>query len=477
MAHKRNIIGLAVAAAFASLGPFAVLADDFVTPADIGAAPNLVKANFSKVANLRQYYAKPTRFGAVRMSESARGLFTGSADEVLVWKLFDDVRLSSYRTVPVAVRENGAVNWVGALSSGDKIKGLEATPANIVVATFDRNHVYARFVVDGRIFQLVPLGDRYHAVIEVDPAQVPEYRDQMDPGGGDPGTDEPDEPSEDAPGAQIPQTEPQIPPGSGCSMGPTTRATVDIGIAYTEEAANHLPAIDDSGSATAAPPGMRDVTHFSTYLIGLTQTTFDKSQVHITARLAGIAVFPHLEGTAYSDTKALFSAIRKAPAPSGLPPAPTPIPAWRASRKADLAVLITTLDTYPIGTSFVKVGGLSPGRDSVLNRENGYSLVVDTAADANLSFQHELGHHFGAAHDPQWARYPRFSYGMGYREFCKWRTIMAYADKEQCPTGVVRYGVWSSCALKVDGVIAGSRSQNNVRLLNQKAQIVSDYYP
>jgi Metallo-peptidase family M12 len=481
MAHKRKTIGLAVAAAIASISPFAAFAVDvtIVEPAYLPDAPPAVQSNFAKVNNTRQFYTKESRLKLVKMLPSARNLLTtvNAADVVLVWKLFEDVQLKSVRVSPVSPREATTINWVGTLTELDK-KPLATTPEEIVVSTFERNHVYARFVSNGRVFQLVPLGDGYHASIEVDFTRVPEYRDQMDPGGMDGGGDQPDG-SDDTPGAPIPPAEPEIPPLSGCSFGPPRRTTVDIGIAYTEEAVRDLPAIGIDGRAIPGTAGLGDMGHFSAYLIHLTQQSFDYSKVNITARLADYQMFTGLE-TAYQNAKVLFRAIRTEPtSPIGgiVIPAPTPIPAWRARKNADLAVLITTRDLFPIGASWVKVGGLSPARDQVLKKENGYSLVLLSTADAQLSFAHELGHHFGAAHDPQWARYPRFSYGMGYRHFCTWRSIMAYADTYQCPTGVPRLGVWSSCGLRVGRMPAGSLSQNNVRLLNQKSEIVEAYFP
>jgi hypothetical protein len=486
MAFQRTAVSNAVVAALVSSSVLAIHAEDrvIVEPTDIESAPAAVRANFERVKALRQSYAKD-KIGALKISRDAVSLMSKATDPgrpndlVLVWKLFPEVAFRSVRAHPVRQKEAKPLTWVGVIAE-KKFESLESMPTAGIVATVDRNHVYARIVDKRRVFQLVPLGSQYQAVVELDLTKVPNVNDQLDIADGmDDGSPQPDIPDD---------TPPKILPGemvdvtTGCASGVQKREVLDIGIVYTKEATDKLPALDASGNATAGPPTASDVAAFSNHIIALTQETFDSSRVLITANLAGQVVFEGME-TANTDAVALLESVRSSdtfvPLPGAIPslalsPAQISIPEWRNRARADVAMVITTRENYP-GIN-EPIGGISPSKKDVLKRDNAYSLVVQRFADIELSFQHELGHQFGAGHDPVWQLYPKFSYGMGFRNNCEWRTIMAYGDKNTCALGVPRVSLFSTCAFKMNGVIPGGPKQNNVRLLNNKAHHVSKYF-
>ena len=123
--------------------------------------------------------------------------------------------------------------------------------------------------------------------------------------------------------------------------------------------------------------------------------------------------------------------------------------------------------------------GWSPAKTRVKDPESAYSVVVARYADANLSFQHELGHHFGAYHDPKSGTGdPPFYYAQGFRNACKWRTIMGYPPKPgECREGEARLLMWSSCNLWHDGTLAGGIEQNNVKIINRMSGWIAGFRP
>ena len=152
---------------------------------------------------------------------------------------------------------------------------------------------------------------------------------------------------------------------------------------------------------------------------------------------------------------------------------------WRNSVGADIVVTLTMAQLIPDATAaggMRKISGLSPSWGDVLLAKNGYSIVVLPYADANLSFLHELGHQFGARHNPRPKEPQDAWYGRGFKNACTWRTIMAYDDDCRDP-GAPRYLLWSSCNLWQDGVQAGSPLQNNVRVINENAGKVGGFLP
>jgi hypothetical protein len=106
-----------------------------------------------------------------------------------------------------------------------------------------------------------------------------------------------------------------------------------------------------------------------------------------------------------------------------------------------------------------------------------YSVVGADCID-NLSVSHEVGHNYGASHDPYALKQctscggTAFKYGRGFVDVPGgWYTVMAYAS--QCyDQGVscTRVGVFSSPNVAYGGVTAGNRTQNNARVLNKTAK-------
>jgi hypothetical protein len=129
---------------------------------------------------------------------------------------------------------------------------------------------------------------------------------------------------------------------------------------------------------------------------------------------------------------------------------------------ADVNVLITT------NTQYCGLGYLNSTAASA------FSVTAASCMTGYYSFAHEIGHNFGARHDP--ATDPSttpVAYAHGYRSPTNaWRTIMAYNCSPSCP----RINYWSNPAKTYGGQAMGTTTRsNNARLLNERVATVAAF--
>jgi Metallo-peptidase family M12 len=458
---------------------------EILVPVSEERLPAPAKANLEKVR--ARGYAK--RVGVVRIpSPLVTSLMLRYSDTV-AWRLFDRVRINATRQAKFSRVQNvRRFSWVGGLDA----KGRECDAAlfanGFASLTFGNEHLYGRFEHGGNIYQLVPLGEGYHATIEVDPAKLPDQPDLAhiedeggdmldladveDEGGGEPPPNITDEGGDifDPKGTGAPK-----PPYNTCKIDApkcntgtkAVRATIRVGVGFTREAMADLPAI---GPATPAG-ALASAHHFADYLVNVTNAAFLRSGVISRVALAGIHIFDKLESAPYNDAQALLLALRTYPPDAAI----RPVHQWRDHKGADVVMLLTHVANYPI---IGPVAGLSPPPGTLGNANHAYSIVVTKSADAQLSFQHELGHLLGGGHNWQVNTPASFTYAHGFRRQCDWRTIMSYEDPLNCTSGTPRYALFSSCNVLVNGnAIAGSSLENNTRVVNEQAEAISKYRP
>lgn len=106
---------------------------------------------------------------------------------------------------------------------------------------------------------------------------------------------------------------------------------------------------------------------------------------------------------------------------------------------------------------------------------NAFVVVKRSCSTGSYSFGHEIGHLFGALHDPETtSTMLPYSYGHGYQSpDNKWRTVMAYTCNPSCP----RLNYWSTPLVTyTDGQLMGDTTiSNNARVLNERALALSAF--
>ncbi len=102
-----------------------------------------------------------------------------------------------------------------------------------------------------------------------------------------------------------------------------------------------------------------------------------------------------------------------------------------------------------------------------------FTVATKDCATGYYSYGHELGHNYGATHDPAAGVNTTYAYGHGYfHQGARARTIMSY----DCPGGCTRYNVWSSPSNRINGVPAGNAQQsNNARVLNERSAAIAAF--
>ncbi|MBN7138633.1 hypothetical protein A7A76_05845 [Lysobacter enzymogenes] len=135
--------------------------------------------------------------------------------------------------------------------------------------------------------------------------------------------------------------------------------------------------------------------------------------------------------------------------------------ATRNSIAADVNVLIITDPAY-CGLGYLNSSA-----------SNAFSVVGASCMTGYYSFAHEIGHNFGAHHDPSNGNNTIYPYGHGYwGPGNAWRTIMAYSCGSNCP----RLNYWSNPNITYNGAPMGTAAKsNNARVLNERAATVAAF--
>ena len=447
-----------------------------------------------------------------------------------VWNLFPNESRERPGVKIVATRVGRSVHdaegrrfaWVGEVNFPAKKPFPARYQRGFIAASYADGNLHARIERHGAIYQLIPLGQSYHAAVEVRPRDVPEDQydkvgagdaggEQLDKfrggecsvdlwdkvGAGDAGGEQLDKlvvgdaggeqldkiGAGDAggeqldrivggdaggeqldrlgfcPGACVPVATVR---GEACDEGPKPCGEIRVGVAFTREGLGELP-------ATAPGAADADAERFARYLLDVTAASFARSGIHTRLRLAGVKVFDGLE-RGDRNASALRAAI-DTPAPGSRH---AEVRKWRDAVGADVVMLLSAADRAPDGSL---VGGVSPALANTLKPEHAYSVVVARYADAQLSFQHELGHLLGAGHDTDAGTARLFASGQGKRHQCKWRSTMAYGDDRNCREGVPRYAMWTSCNLYFGDEPVGGPLQNNARVINRTSSRVGGFRP
>ena len=137
------------------------------------------------------------------------------------------------------------------------------------------------------------------------------------------------------------------------------------------------------------------------------------------------------------------------------------IHARRNEQRADLVTLITA------GGDACGVGYLNS------NAGSAFTVATKDCATGYYSYGHELGHNYGATHDPAAGRNNNYPYGHGFQNLsARLRTVMAY----ECSGGCQRVNIWSGPNNRWNGNVMGNAHESdNTRVLNQRAGTVAGF--
>ena len=108
-------------------------------------------------------------------------------------------------------------------------------------------------------------------------------------------------------------------------------------------------------------------------------------------------------------------------------------------------------------------------------RDLAFSVVGQACATGYYSFGHEIGHNFGAHHDPASGSNPMYAYGHGYVSAPgQWRTVMAYANGS-CGS-CTRIPYFSNPDVSYGGTPTGdATTRDNARVLDVRAATVAGF--
>lgn len=310
-----------------------------------------------------------------------------------------------------ASRERAELRSAGDFSWIGKLTGTDGR----VLLVVRNGNVTGTITSDRGAFDIVALGNGTHALIERDVAGFPP---EHPPGPLPRGRGTIDSKARDA----VPQS---------------TTTYVDVLVAY-------------STAAKTAYGG--DMDAYAQLAIDTANAAYTDSGVDARLRLAGTIE------TAYSSTNFNTALNDLTNGTNGLGPVQTK----RNAVGADLVSLMFN------GTDYCGLGWLNSDASTAA------SVVYWNCAVSNHSFEHEIGHNFGARHDPfvDSATTP-YAYGHGYVYQTSWRTIMAYVNAcGSCP----RIGRFSNPNLTYNGVATGTaQTHDNARVHNERAATMAAF--
>jgi peptidyl-Asp metalloendopeptidase len=336
------------------------------------------------------------------------------------------VRLTATRKAAYR-NDDGSVVWEGTVSdTTDETSRrgeaeIASDPMNSVTLVRDGTFVTGSIRVHGQLFAVRPLFDGRHVVIEVDESKMPPdhdpaaYRQLFD-------------------AARRSSLAPSDGPDASQVQAD---AVVRVIVSYT-------------GAAERATPSIGGLINLA---VSETNQGYAHSGVNVTLRLADKHRVSYAETGNFHTELARYRAVGDGHMDG--------VHGLRNDSNADLAVLIVNGDQY-CGLGYLKSTASSA-----------FSVVSRSCATGYYSFAHEMGHNFGADHDPDNADNSPYAYGHGFRRpGAGWRTIMAY----DCDDGCTRINYWSNPNRNYRGQSMGTAAKhNNARVLNQRAATVAAF--
>lgn len=406
--------------------------DGVVTPAD-DANPSILNHVSEQVLRVTQVSALSTgaraKLAEVERAEWARVAYAAellvgpevvAASDRIRLELSPNEVLESHRhVVSESVQSEGAVTWAGGLQEAEDQTGL-------LSFALVSDNLYGNASLGNLSFLIKPLGDGWHAIVEIDPrgfsSELPPLRSSRAEG---------------------------VREGALESSLLLTTAEIDVLVVYTN-------------AVTTAEGGHAAVAALANQAVNAANQSYTNSNIDVDLNLA------HLANVSYAE--ALYSwqdhiDHLRDPNSGQL----DGVADLRDEYLADLVVLLVD-DSGACGIAY----------EVLASAPTAVSAVDSDCAVANYTFAHELGHLQGADHDPDYDCTEQgyscgpYSYGRGYiAADDSWRTVMAYGDECGMCT---RVNYWSNPNVYyVDSQVMGTSNQRNSSVLNQTRFTVADF--
>ena len=311
------------------------------------------------------------------------------------------------------------------------------TGESALLMRWNDGHITGLVGYKGRIYTVASLGDKLHAVVEMDPRQMPPDHAAPKPT-ADPRADlRPDAPAKVAAVATPPVVAPF--PDSERQALESKKIVIDLMLLYTKKAASRYvrdPKDLLAMSVEQANDAFRNsgLGTISLRLVHTEAVDYDESDGDH---------FEHLYRMV--DGVGPFAGVRQ----------------LRNEQKADVVGLIVD-DASGCGLST----RVAP------DAEEAYFVVHHSCAAITISIAHEMGHILGARHDRAIdGNDMPFAYGHGHVNG-KWRDIMSY--RQSCD-GCLRIPFWSNPRVLYQGEPTGTASEDNARVILEQAERVSKF--
>lgn len=369
----------------------------------------------AKQATTDRVYAAIQAEPAVVASRLVRADATqiGEATETLLLELEPGLTLRSERQVAYR-NPDGTLVWSGLVGDLEPTKArlrlfgheeIADDPQSSVLIVRNGDKLTGTARVGGRLYQIRPLAGDGHVVNRVDEALMP-----------------PDHPADYDPRPRVPlRMDAEAPAGKANTV-------IRVGVLVANSAANAIG----------------DVTGFANLAVAESNQGYANSGVEVTLQLAGVYTVAYNSGGLSTDLS------RFAGTSDGH------LDSWHGVRNsiaADMNVLVVN------NSSSCGIGYMNA------NAASAFAVAHYSCATGYYTFAHEIGHNFGAHHNPQApANNTTYPYGHGYlHPGSSWRTVMAY----NCPAGCPRINYWSNPNRTYGGAAMGTAStHDNARLLN-----------
>ncbi|HYD80999.1 MAG TPA: proprotein convertase P-domain-containing protein [Paucimonas sp.] len=351
----------------------------------------------------------------------------------------DARRINRYTTA------GGSTVWIG--KHGAAPQGTHESAGEETVLVVRAGRVMGTIRHDGKLYRIRSAADGSHAIAELDADRFPpdhvesEYRQQ--PLQAQVKADW--QPATNAASREIAEFDRQRMQSAGTDgtggMVTATPPVIRVLVNYTPAAKNAAGDID----------ALIDLA------IAETNQGYVNANVNARVELAHKALVNYTESGSNSTDRSRYADVDDRVMDE--------IHAQRNTYAADVGVLLTE------GNSGCGNGSIHASATSA------FATVTADCATGNYSFGHELGHLYGARHNPEEdSTTTPYAYGHGYLSpDRKWRTIMAY----NCSSGCPRLNYWSNPSkIYSDGQAMGTATKsNNARVLNERAATLAGFRP